>query len=71
MPETRKERKHRDLRLADSMEQHLADLQELVAEYAAAGGTVPEGWAEGQFAQTRSLIALLRGEEPNSQDKEV
>lgn len=65
MAETREERKARDLRLADCMERHIAQIQDLVDEYAAAGGTVPQGWEVNKFAdETRQLIALLRGEEP-------
>lgn len=69
MPETREERKHRDLRLADTIEQRIGEMQELVKRYYALTGKVPDGWEEDQFPcfpEMRQLIALLRGEEPKS-----
>ena len=68
MPETREERNARDLRLADALEKHCGEIDQLLAEYRKLPAeVVPLGlakalaaWATSQ-ADRRALAAQLRG----------
>lgn len=68
MAETREERKARDLRLADSMERHLTELEQDLEQYVGLqdwGTWRPEllGQMRHSIDNTRQLIRQLRGEE--------
>ena len=63
MVETREERDARDLRLVDSMERHLKELEEDLEEYGALAPAELLGLMRRSIDDTRDLIRRLRGEE--------